>query len=177
MLKLQVLEALTEIPFPRNENLCTRYATEIILRRGPINNLTIGVIPHAARSPDKQARIKGFKETITDFKQLPDVMEKGMEVMGIASGSSSSSSANAFARDVLSIEIEGPTRPQLTLVDNPGLIRTATGNVTDSDIDLVAQITQHYISNPRTICLAVVAASADYATQEILKKVLKENEL
>lgn len=31
--KSSVLEALTEIPFPRNDNLCTRFATEIILRR------------------------------------------------------------------------------------------------------------------------------------------------
>ena len=29
--KSSVLEALTEIPFPRNDNLCTRYATEIVL--------------------------------------------------------------------------------------------------------------------------------------------------
>lgn len=28
--KSSVLEALTEIPFPRNDNLCTRFATEII---------------------------------------------------------------------------------------------------------------------------------------------------
>jgi hypothetical protein len=35
--KSSVLEALTEIPFPRNDNLCTRFVTEIILRRGPKN--------------------------------------------------------------------------------------------------------------------------------------------
>lgn len=81
-----------------------------------------------------------------------------MEVMGIATNSSAASGLSAFARDVLSIEIEGPTRPQLTLVDIPGLIGTATGIVTDSDIDLVAGITHDYISQPRTICLAVVAA-------------------
>jgi hypothetical protein len=34
-----VLEALTEIPFPRNDNLCTRFATEIILRRSATDTL------------------------------------------------------------------------------------------------------------------------------------------
>jgi GTPase SAR1 family protein len=29
--KSSVLEAITEIPFPRNENLCTRFATEVRL--------------------------------------------------------------------------------------------------------------------------------------------------
>ena len=34
--KSSVLEAITEIPFPRRENLCTRFATEIVLRRLPV---------------------------------------------------------------------------------------------------------------------------------------------
>jgi hypothetical protein len=38
--KSSVLEALTEIPFPRNEQLCTRFPTEIHLRRGPTTALT-----------------------------------------------------------------------------------------------------------------------------------------
>lgn len=31
--KSSVLETIIEMPFPRKENLCTRFATEIILRR------------------------------------------------------------------------------------------------------------------------------------------------
>ena len=77
----------------------------------------------------------------------------------------------AFARDVLSIEIEGPSRPQLMLVDIPGLIETATKGVTDADIDLVTEITDHYIRQPRTICLTVISSTSDYATQRILTKV------
>lgn len=45
-----------------------------------------------------------------------------MRTMGIGDASSLASEARAFAKDVLSIEIEGPSRPQLTLVDLPGLI-------------------------------------------------------
>jgi hypothetical protein len=37
--KSSVLEALTEIPFPRNDNLCTRYAIEIDLRRSDTDSL------------------------------------------------------------------------------------------------------------------------------------------
>jgi hypothetical protein len=79
----------------------------------------------------------------------------------------------AFARDVLSIEIEGPSRPQLTLVDIPGLIANATKGVTDADVKMVAEITDHYISQPRTICLAVISATNDHANQPILTKVRK----
>lgn len=83
------------------------------------------------------------------------------------------SKSKAFAKDVLSIEIEGPSRPQLTLVDLPGLNQTETRGVLEEDVQLVMKIIDHYISQPRTICLTVVSTGNDYANQGILKKVRK----
>ena len=169
--KSSVLEALTEIPFPRNDNLCTRFATEIILRRANANSLTIKLIPDPKRPSDEQASIKAFEKSITNFVELPRIMNAAMAVMDIGDNSNSGSKPRAFARDVLSIEIEGPSRPQLTLVDIPGLIQTDTKGVTRADVDLVAEITDQYIKQPRTICLAVVSGANDYANQKILTKV------
>lgn len=169
--KSSVLEALTEIPFPRNDNLCTRFATEIILRRAPNNSLTINIIPDNQRPSHEQTKIAQFEEVITDFNDLPKVMEMAMQAMGMNQDSTSDSRLGAFARDVLRITIEGPTRPQLTLVDIPGLIANATKGVTDADVKMVAEITDHYISSPRTICLAVISATNDHANQPILTKV------
>ncbi|KAI0201806.1 interferon-induced GTP-binding protein Mx [Astrocystis sublimbata] len=171
--KSSTLEALTEIPFPRNDNLCTRFATEISLRRGPINTLTIKVIPDDARPAEEKESIKAFVQSITDFSELPRVMDLAMATMGIAHKDELNTPATtrAFARDTLNIGIEGPSRPQLTLVDIPGLIHSATEGVSDADVKLVAEITDHYISQPRTICLAVVSAGNDLANQVILSKV------
>ncbi|KAK8116344.1 hypothetical protein PG984_012846 [Apiospora sp. TS-2023a] len=169
--KSSLLEALTEIPFPRNDNLCTRFATEIILRRALVESLMIKVIPDPKRPASEQESVKAFKASITSFDELPDVMEKATTVMGLHDTSVSGSKAGAFARDILSITIEGPSRPQLTVVDLPGLIQTKTKGVKDTDIDLVNEITDHYISQPRTICLAVISATNDYANQGILTKV------
>lgn len=47
--KSSVLEAITEIPFPRRENLCTRFATEIVLRRLPESFIATKIIPDKAR--------------------------------------------------------------------------------------------------------------------------------
>ena len=80
--KSSVLEALTEIPFPRNDNLCTRFATEIILRRAPNNSLTIKVIPDNQRPTHEQTEIKHFEESITNFDELPRIMKLAMGVMG-----------------------------------------------------------------------------------------------
>lgn len=165
--KSSVLEALTEIPFPRNDNLCTRFATEICLRRDPIDSLTIRVIPDSDRPQKEQDEINDFSESISDLADLPKIMDNAMKVMGISEG------GNAFAKDTLSIEICGPSRPQLTLVDIPGLIQTSTKGVSDDDVGLVAAITDHYIEQPRTICLAVISATHDAANQPILQKVRK----
>lgn len=169
--KSSVLEALTEVPFPRNDNLCTRFATEIILRRATSDAITIKVIPDAERPQVERDHIEAFQESISDFEELRSLMDKATTRMGINQNPLSKS--KAFAKDVLSIEIEGPSRPQLTLVDLPGLIQTETRGVSEEDVQLVTEITDHYISQPRTICLAVVSAGNDYANQGILKKVRK----
>jgi GTPase SAR1 family protein len=169
--KSSVLEALTGVPFPRNDNLCTRFATEIILRRANANSLTIKVIPDASRSAIAQSKIKAFEQSITDFEDLPRIMGLAMAVMGLTNAPDSDTMPRAFSKDVLSIVIEGPARPQLTLVDIPGLIATSTRGVTAADVDMVAEITDHYIQQHRTICLAVVSATNDYANQKILQKV------
>jgi GTPase SAR1 family protein len=168
--KSSVLEALTEIPFPRNDELCTRFATEIIMRRSTVDSLTIKVIPDDERPTSEKESIKTFAETIQDFEELPKIMDRAMAVMGIGT---SAPQASAFARDVLSVEIEGPLRPQLTFVDLPGLIQNETKGVTKADVELVQEITDRYISQSRTIILAVVSATNDYANQGILTKARK----
>lgn len=169
--KSSVLEAITRVPFPRNDGLCTRYATEISLRCAASESLTIKVIPDKTRPTSEQEKIKEFVQAIANFDELPRVMDAAMAVMGISKGDTTTASTRAFARDVLSIEIAGPNQPQLTLVDIPGLIATSTRGVTKADVDMVTEITDHYIKQPRTICLAVVCATNDYANQKILEKV------
>ena len=56
-------------------------------------------------------------------------------------------------------------------MDIPGLIQTDTKEVTKADVDLVGEITDQYITQPRTICLAVVSGANDYANQKILTQV------
>ncbi|KAL9621158.1 MAG: hypothetical protein Q9160_004409 [Pyrenula sp. 1 TL-2023] len=166
--KSSVLEALTEIPFPRNDELCTRFATEITMRNSEKTSLAIKIIPDSQRPTAEKDSLKSFSEKISDFKELPIIIDKAMEVMGISNPSTVS---KAFTRDVLNIEIEGPEKPQLSLVDVPGIIQNETKGVTRADVKLVTEITDRYISQPRTICLAVVTATNDIANQGILTKV------
>ena len=127
------------------------------------------VIPNPNRNKDEQESIRGFREFILEFSELPDLIEKAKTVMGI---NDSEATTRAFAKDVLSITIEGPIRAHLTLVDLPGLIQTQSRGVTAADIKMVRDITDHYISQSRTIILAVVSAAYDHPCQGILQRAL-----
>jgi hypothetical protein len=105
------LEAITEIPFPRKENLCTRFATEIILRRSPSSTISITITPDKLRPLQEQKNLKSFSKSIDDFEQLPDIIEEATEAMGL--GVVGGANSKAFSRDVLSVQIDGPDRPQL----------------------------------------------------------------
>ena len=104
--KSSVLEAITEIPFPRKENLCTRFATEISLRRDTEESISCKINPDETRSEDENARLRDFSRTIRDFDELPSLIDAATEAMGLGP-------SKAFSKDVLCIEICGPDRPQL----------------------------------------------------------------
>ena len=170
--KSSVLEAITEIPFPRKENLCTRFATEIILRRAPQVAISTKIIPDKWRPGAEKKRLEGFKRTIVDFGELPDLMEEATNLMGLSGGGDDGAGgpARAFSRDVLSIEIAGPGRPHLTLVDLPGLIHSENKMQSKEDVELIRGLVDDYLKEKRTIIMAVVSAKNDYANQIILKK-------
>lgn len=107
--KSSVLEAITEIPFPRKAGLCTRFATEIILRRGFKVSVTVKIVPSKHRSAAEQRKLVSFNKSITYVTDLPDLVDDATKEMGLGQVGTS----KAFSRDVLSIEISGPDRPQL----------------------------------------------------------------
>lgn len=168
--KSSVLEAITEIPFPRRENLCTRFATEIVLRRLPESLIATKIIPDKARPAEEQAELTNFKVSIRNFDELPDLIESATKAMGVGGGNNGNT-LHAFARDVLSIAICGPDCPQLTLVDLPGLIHSENESQSPDDVILVSELVERYIAEPRTIILPIISAKNDYANQIILRRV------
>ncbi|KAH7075752.1 P-loop containing nucleoside triphosphate hydrolase protein [Paraphoma chrysanthemicola] len=164
--KSSVLEAITEIPFPRNENLCTRFATEIILRRHVSSAISTRITPDKSRPEAEQQALRDFTRTITDFTELPFIIAEATKAMGLEAVGQTN---KAFARDVLTVEISGPSRPQLTLVDLPGLIHSANRMQSEEDVKLIQELILDYMQNPRTIILAVITAKNDYANQIVLK--------
>jgi hypothetical protein len=78
-------------------------------------------------------------------------------------------SQSTFSDDLLSIELCGPDKQNLSIIDIPGIFRTPTEGVTTvNDMELVRRIMNRHIKDERTIILAVIPSNTDIATQEIL---------
>ncbi len=48
--KSSVLEAISGVPFPRKDTLCTRFATEVILRRATDESIAVSLVSHMGMS-------------------------------------------------------------------------------------------------------------------------------
>lgn len=131
------------------------------------------IIPDPERSQDTQDSLTAFHEDISGLADLMSnferIIESAKTAMGIANTDTNTKELPPnFARDTLSIEIRGPSRPQLTIVDLPGIFQNEK---VLGDKALVDDLIHHYISKPRTICLAVITAMNDADNQTILTRV------
>jgi Dynamin central region/Dynamin family len=76
---------------------------------------------------------------------------------------------STFSDDILKIELSGPSKQHLSVIDVPGIFRNPSeGVTTKEDIARVQKMVKSYIKDSRTIIMAVVPANVDIATQEIL---------
>lgn len=171
--KSSVLEGITGIPFPRQDGLCTKFATEIILQNGHgAQRITATIIPSSSRKEPEKASFRAFRHQLETFDELPYVISEAGKLMGVR-GYGDICTGPAFARDVLRIEVIGPSHLHLTVVDLPGLISVANEEQTEEDVEIVQSLIDDYIEKPRTIILAVVQASNDIANQRIIQKARK----
>jgi len=121
--KSSVLEAISGLPFPRHDGLCTKFPTEIILQHTDIESPHISacIIPSKSREGSVLTDLRAFRRQLGNFKELPDVVNKAGELMRI-NGYGTVTTGPSFADDVLRIEYRGRCGMQLTIVDLPGLI-------------------------------------------------------
>ena len=169
--KSSTLEAICGLRFPTSDGLCTRFATEYILRRGGEESVNISIIPdtnpdtHAdiERTDAELAALKAFKPSQSNLEEFTTISKEAADAMGIDKG------GRTFSHDVLRIEICGPTQPHLTLVDLPGLFHAGIDFEGDKNVDAVNSLVTNYIKKSRSIILAVVSAKNDLNLQKVIK--------
>lgn len=163
--KSSCLEAISGVPFPRKDTLCTRFATELVLRKNPEEFAVVNIVPDSKRSEKDRQKLSEFQRTILRFDDLPGLIEAAKVAMGLDANGS------GFSADILRIEVSGPKRPHLTVVDLPGLIHAKNDDQEDENTEeVVSELVDSYMRRPRTVILAVVSAMSDRALQAILKR-------
>ncbi|KJZ68698.1 hypothetical protein HIM_11912 [Hirsutella minnesotensis 3608] len=171
--KSSVLESLTGFSFPRAAGLCTRYVTQITCCRDPIKSVNVSIIPRPDADDDLKTKLLAFQRRSIELKddELSKIFREANLTMGIRMTTDSADlGCGAFSQDILKIEVNGPNEVHLTVIDVPGIFRVPTpGLTTETDITLVENMVKSYMSNSRTIILAVMPCNVDIATQEILK--------
>nr|POE80975.1 interferon-induced gtp-binding protein mx3 [Quercus suber] len=159
--KSSVLEAVSGLSFPTKDTLCTRFATELVLRRDETPRVHVAIIPGVDRTQEEIGNLSKFGHEINVLKpDLSKVVEEAKKAMGL-------SEVKLFSDDILRVELQGPDQPHLTLVDLPGLFRASNRDQSVDSAPIVQKMVRSYMEQPRSIILAVVSAQSDFNLQPI----------
>ncbi|KAB8275847.1 P-loop containing nucleoside triphosphate hydrolase protein [Aspergillus minisclerotigenes] len=176
--KSSLLEGLTGFSFPIASDLCTRYVTQIVLRRTkPEDSGTrITIIPGPSASDGHRESLLSFErssqEEDLDSSEIADIFNEAMKAarhMGVPGPSTTDPEHfdKRFSDDILKIEISGPLQRHLSVVDVPGLFHNPTQYQTLEDRAIIRDLIEKYITDKRTIILAVMDARNNLANQEV----------
>jgi hypothetical protein len=114
--KSSVLEAISGVSFLIKSNLCTRFPIELVLRKTSHISVTVLIVPHHSRSEPEQLSLGSFYEKLDGFDRLSTLIKNAKAAIVI------STHGRAFSKDLLRVEVSGPDRPYLTIMDLPRLI-------------------------------------------------------
>ena len=156
--KSSVLEAISRVRFPMKDGICTRFATELVLRQSPETRVDVKI---------QNESLDAFSRSDFSKDSLPAIIDEAKRRMCIGVD------ATSFSEDVLRVEISGPDVPQLTLVDLPGFYHNATENQPIEGVAIVNRLAQRYMSQENSIILAVVSAQSELAAQVVLGEARK----
>jgi GTPase SAR1 family protein len=165
--KSSILEGISGMSFPAKDNVCTRFATEVVLRRSATMGVNVSITPGPERTKQERDALAKFSPpqvdlTTNDGKGLATVVDLARDAMGLGAPDS-----KGFSADVLKVEISGPNQPNLTMVDLPGLFRASNSDQKASDAPMVKSMVEACMKRPRSIILAVVSARSDFSLQEV----------
>ena len=160
--KSSVLEALSGIAFPRGTGCVTRCPTQLNMRNGSVWKATIScpALPEYVQTFSEQERCNISVAIL-------DITDK------LTEGNKDKFPDWKNEKNYILIELVTPTAPELTIIDLPGIVRTATDGQSEDVIATIDSMLNHFLENPRTCILAVIPANVDLATSEILQRAAK----
>ncbi|XP_075347981.1 interferon-induced GTP-binding protein Mx-like isoform X2 [Mycteria americana] len=148
--KSSVLEALSGIALPRGNGIVTRCPLELKLKRIPATQAWKGKICYRSIGIELQ-------NASEVEKAIRDAQDTVAGTRGAISG------------ELISLEIQSPDVPDLTLIDLPGIARVAVGDQPKDIGEQIKMLLKKMIGCKETLNLVVVPCNVDIATTEALK--------
>ncbi|KAL5345014.1 hypothetical protein ACLOAV_009967 [Pseudogymnoascus australis] len=167
--KSSLLEGLTDLNFPIASDLCTRHATQIVLHHTPETSVKVSIIPGPSANGNES-----YKQKLENFaKFLGEKFRAENDAavhMGLPGPNNDIENLEKrFSDDILKIELSGPHHTNLSVVDVPGLFHNPTKYQTEEDKAIIRGLIERYITDPRTIIMAVLDARNNLANQEVFR--------
>ena len=164
--KSSVMEAISRIPFPIQEGVCTRFPIQLELRRKPEVKFEVTITPGESRKDEEKAALREFHHNVQALSQLPQIIQDAWEKMGVEPKSPTDGAVEEgklrFSDDTLRIHVSGPNVPSLTMLDLPGLYKTSSKNQDKKDREMIKKIVQTHVNRESNIILLVITARHDY---------------
>ncbi|KAK6067333.1 dynamin family protein [Seiridium cupressi] len=157
--KSSVLEAISRVRFPVKDGLCTRFATELVLRTDSRTKVDVQIQPLSSTNKDSPS----FNETRFNKDELPRIIEDAKRTI--------LQDADGFSEDVLRVEVCGPDVPHLTLVDLPGFYHSENEKQSAAGREIVERLAERYMAKNNSIILAIISARNQIILQQVLSKV------
>ena len=151
--KSSVLEALSGVPFPRGSGLVTRCPVRLVMRRAAAGMQWSALVSTTSSAQTVAA------ETPTELAELISRLTETL-----------TRNTQGFSSEAIIVRLSSPESPELTVVDLPGIVRTATVGQGLQVIAEVDKLIDEYLRQDRTIILAVIPANQDIATVDILER-------
>ncbi|KAM3910191.1 interferon-induced GTP-binding protein Mx2-like [Leptodactylus fuscus] len=148
--KSSVLEALSGVTLPRGSGIVTRCPLVLKLKKSKKDSPWKGKISYR----EQKVELKDPEEVEKEVRKAQDYM---------------AGTGNGVSEELISLEIESPNVPDLTLLDLPGITRVALPNQPKDIGQQIKNMIKKYIQRQETINLAVVPSNVDIATTEALE--------
>ncbi|KAL7948152.1 hypothetical protein V8C42DRAFT_316823 [Trichoderma barbatum] len=171
--KSSVLEAISRVHFPVSDGICTRFPTELVLRRAPKESTDLRIrfaSDPPADGKDASPTRTPFHESNFNRSELPAIINRAKEHMGLGDGKTT-----GFSKHVLRVEIAGPDIPSLTLVDLPGIFHSGVSSQPQEWKPVVDDMVENYMKQKNSIILMVVSADISLSKHAILDITIKHD--
>jgi len=146
--KSSVLSSLTKIELPSSDKLTTRCPIMLQMRFAKMKGAKVSI---NWRSLDPTGKSAKFTPKTVDESNWNEMTS----FIALAQKHIVEVTSKEVARDVVSVELQGPDCVNLTVVDLPGIVRSVGVGESESLVQDTQNLIKEYMKNPRCVILAV----------------------